>query len=52
MMEYEILPTEFTTLRKGGPDNDLTVDGIVFQGGRVFEATGKNYIEVSFGQDE
>lgn len=50
-LEYEVLAHEFTRLRKGGPENDLCVDGIIFQGGRIWELTGKNYLRVAFSQN-
>lgn len=50
-LEYEILPGEFTTLRKGGLENNGEVDAIVFQGGRRWRATGKNYIRATFHQN-
>ena len=49
-LNYEILPQEFTCLRKGGYDNDRCVDAIVFQGGRQWRATRKNSIRVTFSQ--
>jgi hypothetical protein len=49
-LAYQVLPGEFTTLRKGGPDNNLTVDAVIFQGGRVWNATGKNYLMTAFNQ--
>lgn len=51
MLEYEVLPREFTTLRKGGRENGLCVDGILFQGGRIWNATGKNSLKAEFRQD-
>ena len=50
-LEFEVLPQTFTMLRKGGADNGLKVDGIVFQGGRRWRATGKNYLRVTFQQN-
>lgn len=38
---------EFTMLRKGG---EGIVEGIVFQAGRVWKASGKNYLKVRFSQ--
>lgn len=49
-VQYKVLPGEFTTLRKGGPLNGLEVDGIVFQGGRIWEATGDTYLPTVFKQ--
>lgn len=50
VVQYKVLPQVFTGLRKGGPANNLEVDAIVYQGGRVFKATGENYIKVVFKQ--
>jgi len=49
-LEYQVLPHEFTTLRKGGHKNNLLVDSIIFQGGRIWDSTGKNHIRTSFSQ--
>ncbi len=49
-VQYKVLPAQFTTLRKGGPKNNLEVDGIVFQGGRTFHATGDTYMKAVFKQ--
>lgn len=38
---------EFTMLKKGG---DGIVEGIAFQAGRVWRASGKNYLKVRFSQ--
>jgi len=48
--DYLIQPAEFTTLLKGGFENNLCVEGIVFQGGKVWNATGKNHIKATFNQ--
>lgn len=50
VVQYKVLPQEFSGLRKGGPANNLEVEAIIFQGGRVFNATGENYIKVVFKQ--
>lgn len=50
VIDYDLQPQAFTMLRKGGPDNDLCVDGIVYQGGRVWNSTGKTYLPVVFKQ--
>lgn len=50
VMDYEVQPKAFTTLRKGGPDNGLLVDGLFYQGGRTWKATGKTYLPVVFEQ--
>jgi hypothetical protein len=49
-LEYQVLPHLFTTLRKGGHANKLMVDATIFQGGRLWNHTGKNYIISSFSQ--
>ena len=49
-LNYQVLPHEFTQLRKGGYKNNLLVDGIIFQGGRIWNTTGKNYLYTSFKQ--
>ncbi len=47
--EWEVQPTTFATLRKGGPP-DWLVDAIVYQGGRRFSATGRPWMPVTFRQ--
>lgn len=49
-IRYKVLPAVFTTLRKGGPANGLQVDSIIFQGGRVWNATGDTYLKAVFKQ--
>lgn len=49
-MEFEVQPRRFTTLRSGGPQNGFQVDAILYQGGRVFEETGKAWLPVTFDQ--
>ncbi|MEZ6064111.1 MAG: hypothetical protein R3B90_00030 [Planctomycetaceae bacterium] len=51
-MEFEVQPRRFTTLRSGGPENRFLVDAIFYQGGRVFEETGKTWLPVTFDQRE
>ncbi len=50
-LEYDVLPQEFSTLRKGGHVNGLCVDAIIFQGGRVWNRTGKTFIKSTFTQE-
>lgn len=50
VMEYEVSPRVFTTLRKGGVANQGIVDAIVFQGGRRFRASGKTWLRTTFQQ--
>ena len=48
--EFQIQPIEFTRLRKGGPPYGFHVDGIVTQSGRVWRASGTNFLRVTFNQ--
>jgi type IV secretory pathway TraG/TraD family ATPase VirD4 len=48
--EYETPPSTFTRLRTGGPANDYKVDGVVFQSGRMFRASGRTWCSVVFDQ--
>ncbi len=49
VMEAEVEPREFTRLRTGGPPSWI-VDGIVFQNGKVFNASGRSWLPVQFNQ--
>jgi hypothetical protein len=49
-VDFEVQPRVFTTLRKGGPANQWDVDGIVFQGGRRFQASKKTWLRTAFSQ--
>jgi len=49
--EFEVQPTEFTTLRTGGPENGWNVDGVLFQNGRRFRRTGRTWMPVRFQQE-
>ena len=49
-VHYKVMPAAFTTLRKGGPQNDYQVDAVIFQGGRTWKATGDTYLPVVFVQ--
>jgi len=49
-LESKILPAEFTMLAKGGPENGFQTEAIIFQGGRVFRATGDTYLRAIFRQ--
>lgn len=49
-IRYKVLPAAFTTLRKGGPANHLQVEAVVFQGGRIWKATGDTTIKSIFHQ--
>lgn len=41
---------EFTTLRKGGPENNGVVEAIVFQTGRRWDRRGRNFARIAFQQ--
>lgn len=49
-VRYKVMPSHFATLRTGGPQHDLCVDAIVYQGGRVFRASGDTYLRTTFRQ--
>jgi uncharacterized membrane protein YgcG len=50
-MEYAIEPGDFArTLKNGGKQNGNLVTGIWFQGGRVFNASGSNFMLEAFKQ--
>lgn len=49
-VQFDLLPVEFTKLKKGGVKNDLLVEGIVYQGGRIWQANQKSYLKVLFNQ--
>ncbi|HEY4990143.1 MAG TPA: TraM recognition domain-containing protein, partial [Opitutaceae bacterium] len=45
-MDFEIQPMEFSSLRKGGPENAHTSDALVFQNGRLWAGTGRTWQKV------
>ncbi len=47
--DYQVPPERFTRLAKGGPQNDLIVEGTVFQNGRVW-SNGNTYLTARFRQ--
>lgn len=49
-LEHQVIPVEFSQLRKGGPENDWCVDAFVFEGGRRWKASGRNHLRVTFKQ--
>lgn len=50
-MEYAIEPGDFARILKtGGKPNDNRVSGIWFQGGRIFKASGRNFMLEEFQQ--
>jgi TraM recognition site of TraD and TraG len=50
-VQYKVLPHLFTRLRKGGKENDLQVEGIIFQGGRIWNGTNDTHITRVFNQE-
>ncbi len=49
-LEFQLQPISFTRLAKGGPENDFAVDAVVFQAGRQWQGTDRNYLEHAFKQ--
>lgn len=49
-LEHQVLPIEFSQLRKGGTENDRCVDAFAFEGGRRWKASRKNHLRVTFKQ--
>jgi hypothetical protein len=49
-LDFEVLPGQFTSLRKGGPEQDWCVEAIAFQGGRIWHESAKNHLKVGFAQ--
>lgn len=47
---YPVEPSELTKFRKGGPQNGLAVDALVYQGGRRWAATDETYMFTTFQQ--
>jgi len=48
---HKVLPSEFTMLRKGGPQSGFTTDCIVYQTGACFQANaGEPWLRTSFRQ--
>jgi hypothetical protein len=50
-MDFEIQPMEFSTLKKGGPENKCESEALVFQNGRLWGGTGRTWQKVSFRQN-
>lgn len=47
----KVMPSEFTTLKKGGAQNDFQTECIVYQTGAAFQANnGEPYLRASFAQ--
>jgi hypothetical protein len=49
-LAYQVLPQAFTQMRQGSAANDFKVDAIIFKPGRVWNATGTNFMQVTFTQ--
>ncbi len=49
-MDFEIQPVEFSTLKKGGAENQYASDALVFQNGRIWGGTARTWQKVSFRQ--
>ena len=50
MIDYEVQPALLTTLRKGVQENGYLVDGVLFQGGRVWHHSGSTCLPCVFSQ--
>ncbi len=56
VFEYLVQPQEFTMLKTGGPECEMKVDGVIFQGGRRWVVQGRdkaktqNFIRHTFAQ--
>jgi NAD(P)-dependent dehydrogenase (short-subunit alcohol dehydrogenase family) len=48
--DYDVPPTAFTMLRKGGEPYGFIVDAYIFQSGRAWTATGKSVTHAAFRQ--
>jgi type IV secretory pathway TraG/TraD family ATPase VirD4 len=51
-LHHVIPPHYFARLRKGGVENHREVEAVIFQGGKVWNATGDTYLPVTFMQPE
>ena len=51
ILEYEFLPIEFSKLAKGSWEYENVVEGLVYQGGRIWQANGKSFLKVVFWQE-
>ena len=48
--QHVVPPHTFGRLRKGGEENGLKVDAVIFQGGREWNATGDTFLKTEFTQ--
>lgn len=51
-VEFDLLPGDFQFLRSGGPEHGFEVDAIIYQAGRIWSGSGKNYLRVTFNQKD
>jgi len=49
-VQYDILPVRFTELAKGGTQNNMRVEAIIYRGGVIWKANNKTYLKTSFSQ--
>ena len=49
-VQFDILPVEFTKLKKGGVESGFVVEAVVYQGGRIWQASQKSYLVPEFYQ--
>jgi hypothetical protein len=49
-VDYTVPPAEFQRLRRGGEENDCTVDAYIFQAGRIWPSTGESFLKAAFKQ--
>lgn len=49
-LDFEVQPAQFTSLKKGGPENGCIVEAITFQGGRIWHESRKRHLKVGFSQ--
>lgn len=50
-LEHVVPPVTFTTLAKGGPENNYAVEAIIHQGGKTFDLSGINALRTVFFQN-
>ena len=48
--EYELPPREFQFMKMGSELNDLIVEGVIAQTGRLWKSSGAPHLKVSFKQ--
>lgn len=49
-MQHQVPPITFTRLATGGPKNGFVVEAVLYKGGTIFNATGKNFLKAEFNQ--